>query len=58
MALHYLNGLPLLKWAIYIVKSNIYIYIYIYISEMSYLIFFFPIVFEDIKKGYVSNKIK
>ena len=53
MALHYLNGLPLLKWPIYIVKSNIYIY---FRNEL--FDFFFPIVFEDIKKGYVSNKIK
>ena len=57
MALHYLNGLPLLKWPIYIVKSNIYIYIYIYFGNELFD-FFFPIVFEDIKKGYVSNKIK
>ena len=55
MALHYLNGLPLLKWPIYIVKSNIYIYIY-FGNEL--FDFFFPIVFEDIKKGYISNKVK
>ena len=55
MALHYLNGLPLLKWPIYIVKSNIYIYIYIYFGNELFD-FFFSIVFEDIKKGTSQTK--